>query len=94
MLECLNPDCKKTFLHAAILTKVRMKTTENPTGTDTTLEVHVCPFCESPVIQEHKEKIVSVKSVDLGEVDEFLKQGYTVHELYARSATLTKKEVQ
>jgi hypothetical protein len=37
--------------------------------------------------------ITSVLSCDLDEVDTFLKQGYIVKELYAKTATLVKREV-
>lgn len=37
-----------------------------------------------------KEQIVSVKSVDLNEVDALLEQGYVVKELYAKNAVLVK----
>jgi hypothetical protein len=54
-------------------------------------ETHVCPYCQSLDLDEHVEPeaaITSVKSVDLADVDEWLKKGYVVHELYAKTATL------
>jgi hypothetical protein len=62
-----------------------------------TVEVHVCPFCHSLKLKEHvepEESITSVKRVDLADVDELLKKGYVVRELYAKSATLVLKEVK
>jgi len=38
-----------------------------------------------------KNRIESVKSVDLNEVDAWLQKGYEVQELYAKTATLVKK---
>jgi hypothetical protein len=59
------------------------------------VEKHVCPFCESPEIDElriEERKITSVRSVDLADVDELLKKGYSVHELYAKNAVLVLYE--
>lgn len=55
------------------------------------IEVQVCPYCSNIDISEFVEplpEITSVKSVDLAQVDDYLKQGYTVKELYAKTATL------
>jgi hypothetical protein len=89
--EC--EDCHKTFLYPAVMT------TEMPQTPDTWFEVRICPYCHSMNIKEVEqtipvEQITSVKSVDLAEVDELLKQGYQVHELYAKTATLVKKEAK
>jgi hypothetical protein len=57
-------------------------------------EVQVCPFCKSLTFTEYVEPeadITSVLSCDLGAVDGFLKQGYIVKELYAKTATLILK---
>ena len=40
---------------------------------------------------EESEHIINVKSVDLNEVDKWLGEGYKVKELFAKTATLTKK---
>jgi hypothetical protein len=40
--------------------------------------------------KEPSEKIVSVKSVDLNDVDSWLSQGYVVRDLYAKNATIVK----
>ena len=61
----------------------------------TWVESKECPRCQSEAISEFVEPeadITSVLSCDLGAVDGFLKQGYIVKELYAKTATLIKKE--
>lgn len=93
---CLNPECKKTFLHCA------KKTVSNTIGLNTSpiiesIEIYVCPYCKSPEFEEYIEpktieKISSVKSVELAEVDGWIAQGYEVKELYAKTATMVKKE--
>jgi hypothetical protein len=58
-----------------------------------TLEIKVCPYCENETFTEYIEPqadIVSVKSVPLEEVDNWLTQGYKVKELYAKACTLVK----
>jgi len=40
---------------------------------------------------EESEQIASVVSVELNQVDPYLAQGYIVHELFAKTATLIKK---
>lgn len=60
-----------------------------------TIEVSVCPICETRIYAEYvldKKKITSVVSVDLSEVDAKLKEGYEVDNLYAKTATLVKKD--
>jgi len=59
-----------------------------------TLEQAICPYCQSIIYHENKQesKITSVISVDLSEVDTKLKEGYVVEALYAKTATLVKKE--
>lgn len=54
---------------------------------------HQCPVCRTIDYDEYVEPqadIVSVKSVDLSEVDDYLKQGYIIECLYAKTATLKK----
>jgi hypothetical protein len=61
------------------------------------LETHVCPFCQSLTLKEHVEpqpEIASVVSVPLEEVDAKLAEGYTVKELYAKTATLIKNKIK
>jgi len=92
--ECLS--CKKTFLHVGRLTNNDVSIGMNTAPVINSLEVSVCPYCKSLDIEDHVEvepAITSVKSVDLAEVDGFLKEGYVVHELYAKTATIIKKEV-
>lgn len=95
--ECLNSDCKKTFLYTAkrIESKTDMATDMN----ELVFETHVCPYCHSLNFQEYVEPVVveeisSVKSVELDKVDEMIAQGYKVKELYAKTATMIKKENQ
>lgn len=61
------------------------------------VETKHCPFCMTANYEEYTEAqpdITSVKSVDLSQVDDYLKLGYTVKELYAKTATLVKLEVK
>jgi len=86
--QCCSKNCNKVFLVAAKLTCFEEG--------NKTVEFCVCPFCfgkeytEASVVEE---SIISVKSVDLVDVDQWLAQGYQVRELYAKSATLVKKGV-
>lgn len=92
--QCQNPTCKKTFIYAA----KRTSTEYNPNlSVKDLLEIHECPFCKSLDFEEYIEpktieKISSVKSVELEKVDEWITQGYEVKELYAKMATMVKKE--
>ena len=57
----------------------------------------MCPLCGSFEFDEYKEvqpEISSVKSVPLAEVDDLLKEGYVVESLYAKTATLVKREIK
>jgi len=89
--QCLNPDCKKVFLYTA------KQTSEDPIGNSdpNIYETHVCPFCHGLVFEESdsvpSEKIVSLKSVSIEEVDGLIKEGYEVREVYAKNAILQKK---
>ena len=63
------------------------------------IEVPVCPICETRIYlvldSEYvldKKRITSVLSVDLSEVDSKLKEGYEVDNLYAKTATLVKRD--
>ena len=88
--QCLNPECKKTFLQSALL---HVPLANGASGA-LFAESHCCPFCHGLDIEEFKleeAKIISVLSVPLEDVDAKLKDGYQVHELYAKTATLTKK---
>jgi excinuclease UvrABC ATPase subunit len=87
--QCLNPECKKTFLYTA------KQISTNQTTADV-FETHVCPYCHGLDFEElietvPIEKISSVKSVELDKVDEMIGQGYEVKELYAKTATMIKK---
>ena len=95
--QCLNDICKYVFIHPG------KRTINTPSGNlklvypSLSRETYVCPICGSFDFEEYKEpenEITSVKSVPLEEVDTYLKDGYTVKELYARSATLVKAEVK
>ena len=100
--KCLNPECKMVFLYAAKLTQQDLHTKQDfPKDhsyyAEKIIETHVCPFCESLEFEEYIEpiivdKISSVKSVELDKVDEWITQGYEVKELYAKTATMIKKE--
>jgi len=76
------------FLHTAKIIQIE------PDGTSQ-LETPVCPICQSVVYDEYvlgQKTITSVISVDLADVDARLKEGYVVESLYAKTATLVKKE--
>lgn len=63
-------------------------------GTDT-FEIPICPICHTNVYDEYvldQKKITSVVSVDLADVDEKLKEGYEVESLYAKTATLVRRD--
>jgi hypothetical protein len=82
---CLNPECKKTFLYAAI---------ETTLGQAENFEKHVCPYCQSLDFDEvpiTDPKIVSVASVDLACVDAKIAEGYEIKDLYSKTATMIKK---
>ena len=57
-------------------------------------EIPVCPICVTRIYSEYilDDTITSVISVSLDDVDEKLKEGYKVESLYAKTATLIKKE--
>ena len=60
-----------------------------------TIEVPVCPICETRIYAEYvldKKQITSVISVDIAEVDTKLQEGYEVEALYAKTATLVIRE--
>lgn len=85
------------FEHTAklhILSRSEESTLKNRDECDT-LDIQVCPICESRIYAEYvldKQKISSVISVDIADVDANLAQGYEVESLYAKTATLVKRE--
>ena len=95
--QCLKKGCEFKFLFPLknIETELLGKDSESPlTSTEESL---VCPKCRSNYfdeIEKVEDKISSVKSVPLEEVDALLKKGYVVKELYAKTATLIKKETK
>ncbi len=59
------------------------------------VESSVCPFCYSLVFDEIPEpQVESIKSVDINEADQYLKDGYEIVDRYAKSVTVVKKKVQ
>lgn len=104
--QCLESDCKRTFVHPAKLREHRQKELLIPRTQAPVIpndfdsvetEIYVCPHCKSLNFDEFVEPeadITSVKSVPLEEVDSYLKQGYKVRELYAKNATLIKTETK
>ena len=63
-----------------------------PLRLDNAVVYHIVKYTEEEMVElNKKEEIVSVKSVDLNDVDALLKEGYTVKELYAKNAVLIKK---
>jgi hypothetical protein len=88
--------CKEKFHYPAKQTNNDLSIGMNTLGVKESIEVSVCPFCLSKSFTEYIEPeadITSVLSCELGAVDGFLKQGYIVKELYAKTATLVKREV-
>jgi len=88
-------ECKRTFLHCAKLTDNDPSFGMNTPSITKSFETYVCPYCRSLSIDEFVEPhpvIASVKSVELDKVDEWIGQGYQVKELYAKMATMVKKE--
>ena len=88
-------ECKRTFLHCAKLTDNNVSIGMNTAPITKSFETYVCPHCKSLNVDEFVEShpaIVSVKSVELDKVDEWIGQGYQVKELYAKTATMVKKE--
>jgi hypothetical protein len=93
--QCLNPNCKKVFLYTAKQTKE----SELAVDEGEVIETHVCPYCHGLDFEElvetvQAEKVCSVKSVELDKVDDWITQGYEVKELYAKTATMIKKEAK
>jgi len=88
--------CKNAhiFLHPAkIMSTIPTRICEVPLSADATVELSVCPVCQSIIYREnkHEQRITSVISVDLDDVDAKLAEGYVVEALYAKTATLVKK---
>ena len=93
---CLNPECKKTFLYTGKLIANDVSIGMNTAPIMKSLETHVCPYCHALDFEEAVEtvpieKIASLKSVSIEEVDALLKEGYEVREVYAKNAILQKK---
>jgi hypothetical protein len=89
--QCLSSGCKKTFLYAAKRLSEGLVSDEHEV-----FETHVCPYCHGLDFEELIEtvpiqKIVSLKSVSIEEVDALIQEGYEVREVYAKNAILQKK---
>lgn len=62
---------------------------------DSTIKIPVCPICETRIYSEYvldKTRITNVISVAIDDVDSKLQEGYEVESLYAKTATLVKRE--
>ena len=68
---------------------------------ETEVETRHCPFCDSKDFKEYVEPkalepdITNVRSMPIdahAATDKLLSEGYRVHELYAKTVTLVKKE--
>lgn len=96
--QCLNEACGKLFMYPAKIT-INLKGIGKGYIDGDVVEHHVCPYCQSFDIEEYtpepapQPQITSVVSVELSQVDSYLKMGYVVRELYSKSATLVKMEV-
>ena len=76
-----------------LITTITMS--DNTNSTSRTTETPVCPICETNIYSEYvldKKKITNVISVTIDEVDSKLQEGYEVESLYAKTATLVKRE--
>jgi len=94
--QCKNPECKKTFLYTGKLIANDVSIGMNTAPVIKSFETHVCPYCHGLDFEEvietvSIEKIASLKSVSIEEVDALLKEGYEVREVYAKNAILQKK---
>lgn len=90
MLKCQG--CGKEFLYAANKLDVH-----EVAGKYSTLEAHVCPFCNSldlGEVEETQPRIESIVSVKICDADALIKQGYEVKDTYASTVTLIKKVEQ
>ena len=77
------------FIHTAKLIK------QDVHDDASTVEAPVCPICLTVIYDEYvldKKKIISVVSVHIDEVDSKLQEGYEVESLYAKTATLVKRD--
>ena len=64
-------------------------------STSKTTETPVCPICGTNIFSEYildKKKITNIISVTIDEVGSKLQEGYEVESLYAKTATLVKRE--
>jgi len=102
--KCNNEKCGKTFIYPAKKTdaadpeKGLFTAIAGMMCAESKIEIQVCPYCQSlnfdeiEVEKPTQPEITSVKSVSLDEVDGMLKEGYVVENLYAKTATLVKRE--
>ena len=85
--ECL--DCKKRFLFTAKLVK------ESEDENILYIEYQVCSNCLSLNFIElyeksYSEEIESVRFVYPRDVDDYIKKGYKVHQIYAKEVVMKK----
>lgn len=94
--KCLNPECGKQFNFAA---KKTFEKTECDASTTTIIETVVCPYCDSLNFDELPQEakginladVESYKDVAPNEVDDYLKQGYTIYQSWQKNVHLIKK---
>ena len=107
--QCLNPECKKAFVHPAKKTESLdsdSKALAFKTGeliiVNSQLEMHICPYCQSLDFTEYiePELVESVYIYELGtgrqdELHNLLAEGWKIVARYARQYYLEKlKEVK
>lgn len=100
--ECLNPDCKKTFLYAAkhvhfLEPRSIQETVYTSFKLSDSIETLHCPFCGSLEFQEQSAASPAPKMLDMVEcevtaVKGFLDRGYVVIDRYAKSVRLALYE--
>jgi hypothetical protein len=98
--QCENPECKKTFQHAA---KKTVETLSDGTAggyVTETLEKTVCPHCGSLNFTETPEEpkqtgpqlsdIIDIKDCQPNDAKQFLDQKYVVYAIYQKNTILVK----
>ena len=88
--------CKEVF-HYPMKYTLDQSSVEDNKGETKSRETYHCPFCENQRFTEFIEPepdIISVKSVDLNEVDTYLKDGYVVEAMFAKTATIKKLAIK
>ena len=68
---------------------------KNPLVTlESAIVYHLAKLTEAEleVLAAKEPKITSVKSIDINEADQYLQQGYEVHDFFAKTVTIIKRQ--